>query len=201
MAKPSKKTTIRSNASGKRRGFGFWRSLLFLVVSILVVVMIALSLWVSIGAMMEKTKISNGINQIIDIVDLSRRMVVNDMTPHEDLLALLARSKQIEAGGNSSDGLRTLVNPWGGTFEAYGVSGNLFRVETVVPSRACVRIIDLLTQNVGSLGLREIDAKGSDQSQRQIYTERSHGTLTNDEVAAGCYSDQFVILDLVFTLR
>jgi hypothetical protein len=188
----------------RRRGISFWRSMAIFIVSVIVVVLVMLSLWVSIGAIIEKVKISRGMSQVIDVVDMSRRVATAEHdfgSIREDILVRLARMKQIQAAGDDTNGLRTLVNPWGGTLTAVTVPINLFRVETVVPSRVCKRMINLLTENPNSLGIKQIDAKGSDEALRQIYSEAMRDNLTRDEISAGCHSDQLVILDLTFTLR
>lgn len=189
----------------RRRGISFWRSLAIFIVSVIVVVLVMLSLWVSIGAIIEKVKISSGMSQVIDVVDMSRSAAAAEHSfgtaGREDILVRLVRMKQIQAAGDDNNGLRTLVNPWGGTLTAVTVSGNLFRVETVVPSRVCKRMISLLTENTNSLGIRQIDAKGSDEALRQIYSAAMRDNLTKDEISAGCHSDQLVILDLTFILR
>jgi hypothetical protein len=64
-----------------------------------------------------------------------------------------------------------------------------------------VRIIELLAQNIQPLGLKQIDAKGVDESWRQMYVDKGQTSLGREEIAAGCRSDQFVILDLTFSLR
>lgn len=202
---PFSKKTARTEKKIHRRGVSFWRGLLVMVVSIFVTILIVLSLWVSIGAIIQKIKISHGISQIIDIVDMSRRYASLERdigaTGREDILDRIERNGLIEASGRVSDGLKTVVNPWGGTLAAFTIPGNFFRLETVVPSRTCVRIIDLLTENTRSLGLKQIDAKGIDESWRQIYSEKNQSKLGSAEISAGCRSDQLVILDLTFTLR
>jgi hypothetical protein len=203
LAKKASRSYAEKAPAG--RGMSFWRSLLVLVVSISVTVLIVVSLWVSVSAIVEKVKISRGMSQIIDVVDLSRRVAGAEHSfgsaGPEDILVRLARLQQIQIVGDNSQGLRTLVNPWGGTLVATTLPDNLFRVETVVPSRVCMRIIDLLLQNRNPLGVRQIDAKGGDESRRQVFADSRHGLLSGDEIAAGCRSDQLVILDLTFPLR
>lgn len=192
----------------RRRRMSFWRGLLVLVVSIIVAALIVVSVWATIGAMTQKTKVSNEITQVIDLVDVTRRYANVErgfgQSGREDVVAKMASTGQVQVSNNESGGLKTLANPWGGTLVAYTVPPGFFRIETVVPSRACVRIINLLTPNIQSLGIKQVDAKGVDESWRQIYLDKGANVpfkLANEQIAAGCRSDQFVILDFTFTLR
>lgn len=203
-----KKVSKRSEKTQAQKRISFWRGLLVTVVSILVVALIGASLWVSIGAITQKIKVSKEISQIIDLVDVTRRYANLDrtlgMTAHDDVLGRLSNAGQIQVSGNNGDGLKTLANPWGGTVVAYVVNTNLFRIETVVPSRACVRIISLLSPNLQSMGVKQIDAKGVDEAWRAIYVEKTQtaqNKLVNDQIVAGCRTKQFVILDFTFSLR
>jgi hypothetical protein len=200
---PAKVSSVRPEKSSPRP-ITLGRRMLVYVTSVIVACLVAGSLWVSIGAIVEKIKLAHGVAEIIDIVDLTRRMAAAEhdfgTAPHEDLLKHLARLKQIEVTGES-DGLKTVLNPWEGALTAMTISDNLFRLETVVPSLACERIIALLTKNIGALELRQIDAKAGSESLRQIYTEHNAHKLGMDDIAAGCRSTQPVMLALTFTLR
>ena len=206
IALSKKKTSAKPfEKSARRKGVGFARGLLVFVVSVVVAVLIVFSLWISVGAITQKIKVSRETSQIIDIVDMTRRLASLQRnlgnSGREDILAKLAQSAQIDVAESKYEGLSTVANPWGGTVTAYTVPTNLFRIETVVPSRACVRILDLLTQSIRSLGIQQIDAKGVDESWRQIFVDKDSNPLSATAVAAGCRSNQFVILDFTLTLR
>lgn len=200
----SKRQRPRLSRAALTRG-SFARKLLILVMAMLVAALVAFGVWVTVSAIVQKGKVSRGAEQIYDIVELSRRIATNDRTlganPRDDLLGRLAAAGQIQTQNNTGQGLRFLTNPWEGTMVAYTMSGFQFKIETVLPSRACVRIIELMGQNVNSLGLKQVDVKGVDESWRQIYSDKTRNNLGSEEIAAGCRSDQMVMLDLTFTLR
>lgn len=189
----------------KRRPGGFVRKLLVLVVAIGVAVLIAGSLWVSIDAMIEKVKVSRVTSQILDIVDMARHLASLEAkfgsATREDIIARLVRTGQIKIADENGSGLMTLVNPWGGALTTFTVSSDLFRMETVVPSRSCARIVSLLIESNTSLGLKQVDTRSGDESWRQIYASVGRGHLGSDEVAAGCRSDKVINLALSFALR
>lgn len=162
------------------------------------------SLWVAGDAMFEKLRTARGTAQIVDIVELSRRLSNMDRdlgaVEREDLIKRLAHSKQVE-DVHESDGLATIANPWGGDIVAYTVPNDLFRLETAVPPRACMRILNILTQSMTLPELKKIDARGRNGAGRQIFDASSQSRLDKTGIAAGCQSNDNLMLILTFALR
>jgi hypothetical protein len=200
--KPPSNRSAQSETRRRRLTAG--RKALVLIVSIVVAALIAASLWISVAAVVEKVRVANGMRQIIDIVDMSRQLAITQhdlgAVDREDLLARLARTGRIKLAGDSG-GLMTVSNPWDGSIVAFASSRNSMHLESVVPSRVCERIVELLAKDIESLGLRQIDVKGWKESWRQIYSESGHGRVGAIEISAGCQSDVQVVLALTFALR
>jgi hypothetical protein len=179
------------------------RTIVVYTASACVLVVIVASLWIAAMAIGEKVKIAHGVSQIVDIVDLIRRMASVEAAvgkvDREDLMLHLAQRKQIEPM-NGGNGRQMLMNPWNGTLIAYTVGSNAFRLENIVPSRICTRITGLLAGSLSSAGMLQIDVNGGD-GWRQIYSEANHGVLRKEDISAGCRRDQNVDLAMTFTLR
>ncbi len=182
-----------------------WRKLVILVVAVVVVALVAASLGITTMAFVERIKIGRGTSQMIDIVDLSRRVPEFDhdvgKNGRDDLLLRLDRVQQLKATGEQ-DGLKTVSNPWDGSIVSFTTDANIFRVETEVPSLICTRMIDLMTKNVGSLGLQQINVRGKNEAWRQIFSrDAAREKPSERDLAAGCRSDNRVTVALTFTLR
>jgi len=180
------------------------RNLLVFVAAVFVATLIGLSLWVSVTAITQKINVVRGTRQIIDVVDMARHIAEVEHSlgaaKQEDLLLRLSSMGQAGIAGDK-DSLKTMTNPWGGILVAYTVSDSRFRMEDILPPQICARIVTLLTSNINSLGLLNIDVKGGNRAWRQLYVDSSHGQLNRNEIAAGCRSDTQVVLALTFSLR
>ena len=189
----------------KNKPLGFGHGLLVIVTSAFVAVLVVGSLWVVGSAMLDRINTSHGTNQIIDIVELSRRVASSERAfgtmEHEDLLLRLGRIKQITVAGESQ-GLKTVINPWGSNIVAYSLQNNMFRLETNVPSHNCQRIVELLTKNISSLGLRQIETKENNAAWQLIYSaESGHDMISPQTIIAGCHNNGKIDLALTFVLR
>jgi len=180
------------------------RSVLLVVVAGIVAVLIGVSLWISLGAIAQKTRMSMGVHQIIDIVDNARQIADTDhsfgVVIRDDVVLRLSQTNRIDITGES-EGFKAATNPWNGTLTAFISGAGLLRIEDSVSSQICVRVLGLLGKDVRSLGLQQIDVKSQHEAWRQIYTDTSNGTLGRAEINAGCRSGEFVNLALTFRLH
>jgi hypothetical protein len=166
---------------------------------------IAVSLLVAVGAIREKARMVRGASQILDLVDMSRRLAESEhafgATGREDILRRLAQMGQIQVE-NESNGLKALMNPWGGTLVAYTIApDSRLKMETIVTPRVCARIIGMLTENMNALGLRQIDTRGLYFVWRTIYDGGGSAKPGKNQIAAGCQGYESVTLALTFSLR
>jgi len=180
------------------------RSIITICVTIFVIALIVASFWVAVDAVRQKINLVRGTGQVIDIVDLTRRVAATERnfgaTDHEDVLARLSQLEQVKTVKDDGSEQK-IINPWGGALVAYAVPGNLFRIEDTLSPLACDRMIGVLTKDINSLGLREINTRSEGQSWRQIYLAKENGSLQSNQIAAGCNSRTRVTLALTFILR
>ncbi len=179
-------------------------SLLVLCVSGVVVGVILAGLWISATAIIEKVRLANGLRQIIDVVSVAREAAAFDSalgaSGREDMMLALQKLGRFTPDGEI-DGVKTARNPWGGILTALALPGGIMRVQTIVPTHACQRVIDVFGQNPQALGLRQIEVKGWQESWRQVYVEGSRGKVSEEEIAAGCSNTVQANVALTFSLR
>lgn len=177
---------------------------LVLIFSGIVVAVIILALWISIDSILEKVRISRGLQQIITIVSLARDAGAVDAnffaTERKDLLDLLEHNGRIQSDG-SDQGVKFLKNPWRNYLVAFITADRNIRVETIVPPHICQRFIGSFGQNPQSFGIRQVEVKGYTNAWRQVYGGAIGNSITETTIAAGCGDTVEADVALTFAIR
>jgi hypothetical protein len=168
----------------------------------IVIGVLIVALWISANAVIEKVHLSQGLRRIVGIVDTAREVAANDKAigaQPADLVAMLEKLGRDHATGTEGD-LKTLTNPWGGVLLATIVPPDHVRIETVVPSFACRRMVELLGEDVQALGIEQIDARGPREDWHRLYA-RGGSAIEENALLAGCGNAPQSGLVLTFALR
>lgn len=197
MVESKNKTT---DAAPRRRK----ESILVLLFSGIVVAIIGLALWISIDSILEKIRVSQGLQQIISIVAMTRDTVRADQRfavgERKDLLDALERSGRLQTDGTSED-VKFIRNPWGNILIAAVTPDGNIRVETIVPPHICQRFIGSFAKNPQSFGVKQVEVKGFHSSWRQVYNGSTNEGISESNISAGCSDTVQADAALIFSLR
>lgn len=194
-------TKSKNGQSGIIKKIGSIPVLLF---SAIVVAIIAASLWISVTSVLEKIRVSDGLQQIISIVAMAREASRADVNfavaERRDLLAALERMGRVRTDG-TNDGLKFLRNPWNNILVGAVGDNNTIRVESIVPPHICQRFIGSFASNPQSFGIRQVEVRGYNTSWRRVYDQGMGTGIAENNIAAGCSDTVQADVAMIFTLR
>lgn len=182
----------------KRPDFFVW------IVTIIVISMVTAGLVISAGAIREKIRIGEAVQQIVGLTSAIRDAAGRDNTLgvnfHDDLITAVHRTGQVSPTG-SKDGMASLSNPWNEAVIAFSVPGNIMRIETEMSSRVCYRLLSVFGQDPPGFGIHRIEVRGASPNWRLVYSESMSGPMNDTQVDAACADNQPITLALHFNLR
>lgn len=163
-----------------------------------------LGLWIAVWSTQEKLRLSHGVGQIMQVVNLSRDLARSysylGKNGREDLLAKLYRIQQLP-DAHAVDGIYALANPWDGLLFAVTLPDQMMRIETMLPPRTCRRIVDMFAENPDTLGVLRIEVKGWEQPWKTVYSAEENLTFDDNLISEACQSTVRAQVSLILKLR
>lgn len=173
------------------------------------------ALGISVAATYEKYRLGQATDQIIRMVGLARDMRV---TSGDEPTRLVARFyerltqispsevAQVQSATSAWQQESVVMNPWGDPLRVFFYPNHAaVRLETVLPSATCRRLLLFYARDVVGLGIRRVDVKEDSQASfwRIVYQDSKTGApvnLTQDLIYISCGQDVQNIVSLTFSL-
>lgn len=175
-----------------------------LTLSGIVIGIAVLGLWIAVWSTQEKIRLSRGVGQIMQVVNLSRELAQSysylGTDGHEDLLAALYRVQRLPEA-REVEGVYALANPWDGLLFAVSMPDQMMRVETMLPPRTCRRVVDIFAENPDPLGVLRIEVKGWEQPWKTVYAVDQKHAFDDDLISEVCQSAARAQVSLRLKLR
>ncbi len=201
---PEKKKHWTDGSSESAREVPRQERIVVLLMSGIILGVVFIGLWVTLGAAAENVRQSRALQQIIEIVYATRQISTEDQSfeskGHDDLLKVLEDRSFIKTNAEIQ-GIRVMANPWGNAVVAVSTPGGKIRLESIVPPHACQRIIEFFGKNSASLLVDSIEVKGWNNSWRQVFNKSNGGKISNKQINAGCNDTVSADVALVFEIR
>lgn len=163
-----------------------------------------LGLWIAIWSTQEKVRLSHGVAQIMQVVNLSRELAHSysylGNNGREDLIAALFRVQRLQ-DAHEVDGVYALTNPWDGLLFAVTLPDQMMRIETMLPPRTCRRVVDMFAESPDTLGILRIEVKGWEQPWRTVYASDENLAFDDELISEACQSAARAQVSLRLKLR
>lgn len=188
----------------------------FIVIAPPVLALALLGVWLSVRAGVENLKYGRVSQQVVMAVARARAMRIRTnaepLGARAELLTRMAEADGAKlvmlaadrAGGEPE---RAALDPWGNPmrFFLYPAQQAL-RIELLLSRTACLRLLDLYSDDVSDIGLRRIDVREVLPSAlwRLVYENTQNRTdehLDRIAISAGCGQAAQAQLSLTFTLK
>jgi len=181
------------------------KSLVALAFSAAVVTFAVLALVISVCSIFEKIRLSQGLQQVFNVVGQARDAVKTDpnliASGHKDLLDAMEHAGRLKTD-SSTGNVKALKNPWGNNLTSFVTATNdEVRVENMLLSRVCQRFIGFFGQDPQSFGVKNIEVKGSDNNWYHLYDSAMAGGVSESAIADGCSDTAAVDAAITFSLH
>jgi len=168
------------------------------------VVVLTAAIWLAVASVIENVHFQQAVDQIINIVDISRNYAVQDRNfatqSNEDVLVSLSRAGMISL--NASGTPLSVVNPWGRKVIVFSPRYSIVRIETSVPDHDCRRLAMFFAKDIKALGVQSMEARTNPKGLwRRFYDRRYTAIPGESDVEAACDLGSDMTLALIFGVR
>lgn len=177
-------------------------------VSLIVLCVAAAGLWVATMSAYENILFSKATDQMLGIVSRARDLMQGtavSMRPGEDILNVF-KKERFMSGVQVGTGGAYLINPWGQKTISRMDSVSDLKIETMVPTYVCRRMVEFFGKEANGFGFVKAEAKDHEGAVgRQMFVaprgQQRRYSISPAAIEIGCGQDQYTILAIAFSVK